>query len=37
MSIESSFFLGMAIGAIVVGVVVVYAVATCLPDGWARR
>jgi hypothetical protein len=35
MSIESSFFLGMAIGAIVAGVV--YAVATCLPDGWARR
>jgi Kef-type K+ transport system membrane component KefB len=37
MSISEAFFLGMVIGAFVAGVVVVYAVATCLPDARVRR
>jgi fructose-specific phosphotransferase system IIC component len=37
MSIERAFFLGMAIGGFVAGVIVIYVVATCFPDVRVRR
>lgn len=37
MTVATAFVLGCGLGAIVAGVVVVYAVGTCMPDKWRRR
>lgn len=37
MSTVIAFFLGCGLGGLVAGVVVTYAVATCMPEKWRRR
>lgn len=36
MSVETAFLLGCGLGALVAGVVVIYAVGTCMPYKWRR-
>lgn len=37
MTAAAAFALGCGLGVVVTGVVVVFAVATCMPEKWRRR
>jgi hypothetical protein len=37
MTISCAFYCGMALGALVAGVVIIYVVVTCFPDVRVRR
>jgi len=37
MSVATAFALGCGLGAVVTGAVLLFAVATCMPEKWRRR